>query len=787
MRSQSIFRTARAGFAVAALFAIVQYAGAVDTKVLRDDNFSDFNQGESTGTEVLAQGRLRIAPEAKRVDKSDEGVAWRVAVDPYDGAAFYCTGHSGKVYHYANGKTQLWASLPEVEAISIAIDPTGGVLVGASPGGKIYRIASANKPELYFDTKEQYIWDMIFDRRGVLYAATGANGKIYRIRGANNGEVLYDSDATNVMALTFDREGRLIAATQGKAYVLRIESPGKAYVMYASQEDEARTMAVDLNGNIYVAINSARMSSVFERSGDAAARAALASATPTPSAAPGVVVEVRAAAPPSTTPQPFMMGLGGQSAVYQIQPSGFVAPFWQAPEGPIQGMLVDSSGNGILVAAGNKGKIYRLQNDMNYSVVADVEEAAVLAFAQYKEQVYFTTANKASLYQLITAKHEGLFASRAFNAGSTVRWGNLYYEAEEGTGSEVSFETRTGNTPEPEDKNWSNWTAATRTSPRIFQTSSPVAQYLQYRLTMSGPDEQTPTIDNIQLFYVQQNAAPVIKDIRVDKVGGEAASPELAILIGGGARPASPTPASASGLPSPPGLTSSSGSDVSSMLGSRTAMLTRMPTPASDLPGQTASSRPSGSAIGAPENSQKYNVSWAAADPNGDRLQYRLYFKGEDELEWKLVEKDLTTPRFSFSTEAIPDGKYRMRVEATDAPANPDTSASTVTLVSRIFLVDNTPPEIHELKGAKLPDGEFDITADASDATSILSSAEYNIDAAKEWRSVFPEDGIFDYYSETFRFRAQPEKDTPEHQEHTISLRVYDREGNSHVQKVLLR
>ena len=62
---------------------------AVETKVLRDDSFSQFNQGESTGTEVLSQGRLRIGLRAEKLDKTDEGVAWRIVIDPYDGSVFY--------------------------------------------------------------------------------------------------------------------------------------------------------------------------------------------------------------------------------------------------------------------------------------------------------------------------------------------------------------------------------------------------------------------------------------------------------------------------------------------------------------------------------------------------------------------------------------------------------------------------------------------------------------------------------------------------------------------------
>ena len=418
---------------------------------------------------------------------------------------------------------------------------------------------------------------MIFDRNGVLYAATGPNGKIFRIRGKNNGEVFFDSDATNVMALAFDRDGRLIAATQGKAYVFRVSEPRKAYVMFASEEDECRALAVDNSGNIYVAVNSSRMSSVFDRPspGESDARSAgvTASATPTPAPPAGsaLVVEVRRAMP-SSEPQPFT--LGGQSAIHQIQPNGFVSRFWQAPEGPIQALKADLVTNSILVAGGNKGKIYRLESDTNYSVVEDVEESTVLSFAQYERRILFTTANKASLYEFVTTPtQQGLFASRALNAGATVQWGNLMYEAEETTGSGIAFESRSGNTSQPEDKTWSQWTQAERIGPKLFKLQSPVAQYLQYRLTLKAAGNgESPVLDNVQIFNVQSNVPPIIRNIRVDKLGGEPSPVDLAILIAGASRrSAMPAPRStpSSGRP---GESPSPGGDGSTIAAMRSAM-----------------------------------------------------------------------------------------------------------------------------------------------------------------------------------------------------------------------
>jgi len=731
------FRRHRSALALTLCLCATGPALAVETQVVRDESFAEFNQGVSTGTELMAEGRLKIGPRAELREKSGEGVIWDIAVDPVDGSVFYATGHNGKVFRLqSNGKLEEWADLTEVQATALAIDPKGGLLIGASPSGKIYRVTKKGKAELFFETGEKYVWDLIFDRNGLLYAATGTSGKIYRIRGERNGEVYYDSDATNVLNLNFDSDGHLLAATQGKGYVLRVNKANNAYVLYSASQDEVRALAVDGAGNIYAAANSTRLSSIFDKT--------------------------------TTASSSFGSGLVGSGEVIQIQPSGFVTDFWQAPEGPIQALLADGATSGILAAAGKNGKVYRVQvPDANYSVVADVDEPMVTALAPGKDGVLLGTANKAVVYDLATSgsRATGLFASRAFNAKSTVLWGNLKYDGELTSATHAKFETRTGNTPEPTDGTWSPWTAATEVAPQIVKTQSPVAQYLQYRVTLDSSEPGQGFIDNVQVFYVQKNAAPVIKKIELTKVPGSPAAAQALALAAAAARMQENSSDSTD--------KAKEASDEAAKAATAAARAAQAAVTAKSAQSQTDL-----------QNSQKVNIAWAAEDPNEDKLRYDLYYKGEDETVWKQIEEHLTTNRHQFSTEAIPDGQYRFKVDATDRFENQETSASTVSLVSRIYTVDNSPPDIIDLKARKISENQYEITATATDKTSIISAAEYNLNASDEWRALAPVDGIFDLNREDFKVVVTPEKPQPEH---TLSVRVYDHEGNSRVEKILLR
>ncbi len=758
--------------AVVAAMCLASVSCAIETRVILDDSFSNFVQGESTGTELLSDGFLRVAPEARRLDMTDEAVGWRVAVDRVDGQTFFATGHGGKVYRHVPGaKPEQWAKLPEGQAISLVIDPTGGVLIGASPGGKIYRVVEKGKPQLLFDTKEQYIWDMIFDRDGVLYAATGPNGKIFRVRGANNGEVYYDSDATNVMGLDFDSEGRLLAATQGRGMVLRVSGADEAYVMYTSSDDEVRALASEqATGVLYAAVNGVKASSgLFETAGAEAKSGSVSAGSSAPGSSSSSSSSSRAAS--------------SSSYLVQIQPSGFVSKFWPAPEGPIHALMADPSSTGsLLVAAGKKGRIYRVESNTDYSVLADVPEPMVLSMAAGPGgETYFTTANKASLYRLRSDNRGGEFASRALNAGSTVQWGNIALEAEMTSGAKVLVATRSGNTPDPTDKTWSDFTTATLSGDRFAKVQSPVAQYLQYRLTLQaaeGAPGAGPELDGVQIYYVQRNAPPVLRDIKISKSGETGASlSALALLAARRAASAS----SGAGGPDDDDDSAAASAALRSAASGSSGSSSAIGSSAS----RSGDGRSAGSGAAPSQNSKRFRIGWEAADPNDDRLLATVWLKAEDETVWRQAEENLSGNSLTIATDSLADGRYRVKVDVSDSPENPEAAATTTTLVSQTFTVDNSNPAILGLAAARTGTaGEWEITAKAEDAASILFGADYALDDVGEFSAVLPEDGIFDFPMESFKFRVKPAEPKTEH---VLTFRVYDREGNMQVGKALLK
>jgi hypothetical protein len=137
-------------------------------------------------------------------------------------------------------------------------------------------------------------------------------------------------------------------------------------------------------------------------------------------------------------------------------------------------------------------------------------------------------------------------------------------------------------------------------------------------------------------------------------------------------------------------------------------------------------------------------LTWTAQDPDSDSLAYALGYQPDGHPGWLLLADAIAEPRYEFDTRLLPDGWYRFRVTATDAPARPRAEALSYEAVSPPVLLDNTPPRVAppRLDGDRLA---FTVT----DALSTVSAARVAVNAGP-WQPVAPLDGLFDRPEESF-------------------------------------
>jgi hypothetical protein len=197
-------------------------------------------------------------------------------------------------------------------------------------------------------------------------------------------------------------------------------------------------------------------------------------------------------------------------------------------------------------------------------------------------------------------------------------------------------------------------------------------------------------------------------------------------------------------------------------------------------------------------------VRWAAHDDNDDELEYSIYYRGENERDWKLLKSGITDKFYSFESNLLPDGGYVLKVVASDAPSHTPQDALTDEKESTRFEVDNTPPKIQNL-AARIEGQQMHVTFLASDDISSIKRAEYSIDAG-EWQYLEPVGQLSDSKSENYDFNAllaTPEptldeqteqkhghgakKSSPPITEHVVVVRVYDRYDNEATAKYVVR
>ena len=713
--------------------------------------YQDFLRGRTSGLSITRDGRLTVGPKLDTVFSSDQAQIWSVAAAP-DGSLYLGTGNRGRLIKVdaAGQGTTVWSS-DEPEIFAVAVDRAGVVYAGTSPDGKVYRIENGRAAE-YFAPGERYIWALAFAPDGALYVATGQQGKIFKVTGAGRGALYYETGQSHVTALAFDREGRLLAGSEPNGILYRIAgTPARAFVLYDANLPEIRAIVPAADGTIYAAAlggslakkTSAASSSTSTSSTMVTAPAtsitvtdAQAGLNPTPK--PDGARTPPAASSPISAPATATEATGVErSALYKILPDNTVETLWTSKEENVYDIAAESAAALIFLTDG-QGRVYRLdprpERSHEATLLTQTNEPDATRLAASSQGLLIASGNAGKILRLGSAGSTAAwFESPIHDSGSIARWGRLTWA---GSGRGVAFKTRSGNSARP-DATWSDWSGAITDSAKSLITS-PNARYLQWRADFTGADSE---LDSVTVAYLPQNTAPTVRSITVSSQAAASSS-------------TAKTTASANA--SAYSITVTDTGDAATPAGTQSQTL----------------ARPAG---------QQMVVTWQADDPDGDKLSYSLYFRGEDQREWKLLRDDLTDNKYTLEDDVLADGRYFFRVVASDKLSNPAGQARQAELTGPPVLIDNTPPVVRA--AAPRRNGSvLEIDVDAEDRGSSLRRCEYSVDA-RPWQPVEAADGVTDSSSERFLIRIP---DFPPG-EHLIVIRAYDAAGNPGLAKVVVR
>lgn len=709
---------------------------------------ADFESGRLEGIALSSNGELSLAPELRQLLDAPVAYLCSVVVAP-DGTVYAGGGGPGSrsavVYRVdSSGRASQLAELEGLEVRALAVGPDGSVYAATNPEGKIYKLSASGEATEFYDPPARYVWAMVFDSQGNLYLGTGDRGEIYRVRPDGRGELFFSTEEAHVRSLVVDWQGNLVAGTEPGGLVLRISPRGEGFVLYQAPLAEITSLAIGADRAIYaVAVGSKS--------------AVAAPAVPTgPSPAAG---QPRATSPPSQAPSPERAAppagstvtvtapvvpapgaIQGGTEAYRISAEGQARLMWK--DSQRVGYAVVTGRDGVpVLATGNGARVYRLDSLVAYTVLASLPPNQALALATAVDgSLYVGTGNPGKLYKLGPGlSRQGVFESPVLDARRFSRWGRLFVEWEP-RGGKLRVETRSGNLDRPE-RNWSAWEAVVL-SADDGPVRSPAARFLQYRLTLE-PGDRSPVVRQVKVAYRNQNVAPVIRKIEL-------------------------TPANYRFPPQTLTLTRSATITLPPLTGSQRASTT----PSASSGGSSLTMQPAKGYVG---------VRWLAEDENGDDLVFRLEIRGEGEQSWKLLKDGLEEDHYSWDSTGFADGKYQIRLTASDSPDNEPAEALQDSMISPWLLIDNTPPEILELSAARRGN-QLAIRFRAKDELSLIRRAEYAVDGG-EWAGLVPVNGLSDGRELLYDVTVPD----PGPSEHTLAIRVTDELDNVRVVKILVR
>lgn len=619
-------------------------------------------------------------------------------------------------------------SLRAVWAVAVLAD--GSVAI-AGDRGRIERWTPGGGVKPWVRLGPGQVLCLARDGDGLL-AGTAPGGRVYRVSAKGDTTLLAATGERYVWALAPAGGGAVYAATGTRGRLLRIARDGRTSVVFDSDESNLVSLVADGRGGADFGGDS--QGRVYRLSADGSVRTLYDAAEDEVRAlAHGPDGSLWAAALTLSAvtsegggdddrPAPARGPVsGGRATVYRLAPDSATVSWWTAPHPLVHALLAGPGG--LHAATGNRAGVYRLERVNGAAQLLAPPQAQVTALAAAADGgVWAATSNPAALWKLGPAPaRDGELVSAPLDAKRFARFGRLRWQ---GRGP-VRFHARSGNSETP-DTTWSRWQAveAGEDGGRI---PSPAARYLQWKAELGGPGSR---VSEVAIAWREPNLAPRIDDVSVAPQGQGFREGEL------GQRTESVTQQLPGGQKIEYSATFSPNK------------------PVRELPLWARGLR---------------SLSWKATDPNGDPLKFRVEVRREDGGEWVEIGKDLEASVFSWNTNTLPDGRYRLRVTASDAAANALGEERTGEATSEPFGVDNTAPSLPELaaQGAR-------VRGRAEDAASPVVRLEVAVDDG-EWRAVAPEGGIGDSRSAAFAFTLPDLKPG----EHLVSVRAVDLAGNS--------
>lgn len=593
----------------------------------------------------------------------------------------------------------------------------GSVLLGTGSDGKIYKVSTTGQTTLIATTGQLAVSALAVAWNGDVIAGTFPEGKLYKLpagagTGAQAAEFAKLPDTEDIWALAFDaKSGSLYAGTGAEGKVFKIDQQGKSQVYFDSDEPHIISIAVADDGAVYAGSSGKALLYKITAPG----RATVAydfdgdEVKAIAFAKNGsMFVVANKMGEQLAPPKRNKAGAGPQSTSKPKPGKGSLFRFGK--DGIAEELLKRDDTHFVSLGLDDAGAPYvGAGAEGRVYTVSDAHTTSLVADTEERQVGAVVVAGKR---RFIATTDPVVFHEIKGTGGNDAVWTSKVLDA----GLRASFgrlSWRGDGQLELSTRSGNtlapdtSWSAWSAGLGQPGDVTSPSGRYVQVRARWSR--DPKASLRELTLYFVTDNARPVVTSIEATAKNAK--------------------PSMRTGIPS-------SGGEA--------------PKPVAGL-----------------------KLSWKVDNSDQDELRYRVSYRIEGQTTWRSAHKPtdkITRTELDWDTTGLPEGLYRIRVEASDEMANPPDRVQRHELQSGTVLVDNTPPVYKSLsiQGRKL-------RGEVADGLGPISRIEVSVAGTDEWRPLFPSDGIFDEAAEAFDVDIASIVPIGTH---LVVVRAYDTAGN---------
>lgn len=588
--------------------------------------------------------------------------------------------------------------------------PDGSVLLGTGNTGKVLKIAGGQVTE-YADTKQLAVTSMVTDGKSV-FAATLPEGKIFKIDGANSmTELPAIVGAENIFALAYDgKKNGIYAATGPNGKLFFVQPGGNAQLVFDSDEPNLVSVAVAPDGTVYT--GSSGKGILFKITG------------------PGKATVY--ASPNGDEVKDIQFGKKGE--IYILANEMGEGKAAAIPRPPSKGAAPVRSkghaGKGALVRIDPDGVMTEMLNrsDTHFISLALDDNGRPFVGTAVEGRVYTVDENHTSMLVAdVDGRQIGALSVAGKQRYIVASDPAAFHEIRGTGGADASWTSKVLDAGLRANYGRLTWHSdgVVEFQIRSGNSNDPDSTWSDWSPSLTSPNktaippgrfvqlrarfskDSNATLHDIALPFVTDNLRAIVTSIDVQSKGGGS------------------------------GLLPPSGADI-------------------------------------PPRSSSIRLNWKVDNPDNDQLRYRVSFRFEKQLG---VWRDLTKPDevytrsdVEWETASLPEGTYRIRVEATDEMANAPDRVTRHSLESGPILVDNTAPVFRSLRTT----GKR-VQAELVDGLGPIARIDFAINGRTEWRPLSPKDGIFDEAAEEIDADLSSVLGPGPH---LVAIRTFDQAGN---------